>query len=318
MASRRRRVSIVIPFFNEEANIVTTLSTIDEVVSRLIEFDWEVVAVNDGSRDATLAVLERYSPRCFDLVTVDLSRNFGKEAALSAGLMNATGEAAVPMDADLQDPPELIEELLKQWQLGFEVVLAKRIDRSSDTLPKRASAKFFYTTINRLSDIHIPENVGDFRLIDRVVIDVLNALPENRRFMKGLFAWAGFRSTSVPYVRPERQAGISKFSGWRLWNLAVEGITSFSTVPLRIWTYLGSVVAASALLYGGYIIIRTLVHGIDVPGYASLLTVVLFVGGVQLIGLGVIGEYLGRVYMESKRRPAFVVRRVNRTSATPR
>ncbi|MDP5240145.1 glycosyltransferase family 2 protein [Uliginosibacterium sp. 31-16] len=308
-AGTRRRISLVIPFYNEEPNVDNTLAAIDGVVDSQ-RYDWELVAVNDGSRDATLAKLHAASPANFELIVVDLSRNFGKEAALSAGLSQASGDAVIPLDADLQDPPEMIAAMLEKWEEGFEVVLARRSDRSSDGFLKRQSAAGFYRVMNRLSEVKIPDNVGDFRLMDRRVVEVVASLPESRRFMKGLFAWAGFRTTSIDYVRPEREFGETKFSGWKLWNLAVEGITSFSTAPLKIWTYVGILVALASFGYGAFIILRTAIQGIDVPGYASLLTVMLFMSGLQLIGLGVIGEYLGRVYLESKRRPPFVIRSV--------
>ena len=243
---------------------------------------------------------------------VDLSRNFGKEAALSAGLATASGDAVIPIDADLQDPPALIREMAAKWEEGFEVVVAHRRDRSADSLVKRTTATAFYRLHNRMSDVKIPPHVGDYRLMDRAVVDVLNALPENRRFMKGLFAWAGFRTASVEYDRAPRGSGHTSFNGWRLWNLAVEGITSFSLLPLRIWTYVGAVVSLVSLLYGSWIVISTLIYGTDVPGYASLIVAILFLGGLQLIGIGIIGEYLGRNYLESKRRPAYVVRKLLR------
>jgi glycosyltransferase involved in cell wall biosynthesis len=305
-----KRISVVIPFFNEEANVAETVRQLRQHLLALDRYAWQIVAVNDGSRDSTLARLQDVVPAGFDLTIVDLSRNFGKEAALTAGLDHADGDAVVVLDADLQDPPALLKDMLARWEAGYEVVLAVRRDRRSDTLFKRVSARGFYRIINWLSDIAIPENVGDFRLMDRCVVEALRQLPENRRFMKGLFAWAGFRSTSLDYVRPERSAGRTKFSAWRLWNLALEGVTSFSTAPLRIWTYLGFVIALLAFCYGAFIVARTLIEGVDVPGYASLLTVVLFLGGIQLIGLGVLGEYLGRTYVEAKRRPTYVVRSV--------
>lgn len=304
-----RRVSIVIPFFDEEANVENTLCHLERCVAEL-PYRWEVVAVNDGSDDDTLARLLAYTACHFDLVVVDLSRNFGKEAALSAGLAHARGDAVIPLDADLQDPPGLIAEMLTQWEAGYEVVLARRTDRGSDSWLKRVSAQAFYAVINRLADVDIPRDVGDFRVLDRRVVDVLNSLPESRRFMKGLFAWAGFRTTCVTYRRPARALGQTKFSGWKLWNLALEGITSFSIVPLKVWTYVGFLVACAAFLYGAAIIVRTLLFGIDVPGYPSLLSVVLFMSGLQMIGLGILGEYVGRIYLESKRRPPFVVRAV--------
>lgn len=304
-----RLISLVIPFYNESENVASTLRTVETAIGRL-PYLWELVAVNDGSRDDTLAALESYNPKILTLRVVDLSRNFGKEAALSAGLAYAQGEAVIPLDADLQDPPELIPEMLARWEQGAEVVLARRSDRSSDSFLKRMTARAFYRSMNRLSEVNVPADVGDFRLLDRAVVDVLNSLPEHRRFMKGLYAWAGFRTAEVQYVRPERAVGETKFTGWKLWNLAIEGITSFSIAPLKVWTYLGLLVATVAFCYAAYIVAKTLFFGTDVPGYASLVTIVLFMGGVQLIGLGVLGEYVGRVYLESKRRPPFVVRRV--------
>ena len=240
---------------------------------------------------------------------IDLSRNFGKEAALTAGLDEATGDVVVVMDVDLQDPPDLIPELVAKWLEGFEVVLARRVNRSSDSIMKRLSAKWFYRIHNSMADPQIPHDVGDFRLLDRSVVEALRRLPERRRFMKGLFSWVGFRTTIVDYSRPSRKGGRSKFSGWKLWNLALEGITSFSIAPLRLWTYIGIAVSASAFSYMIFIIIRTVVFGIAVPGYASIFVALLFFGGIQLIGIGVVGEYLGRVYMEVKQRPTYIVRR---------
>jgi len=242
------------------------------------------------------------------IVVLNLSRNFGKEAALTCGIDYAGGKAVIPIDVDLQDPPELITEMLKLWHQGFDVVLAQRVDRSADHVMKRKTAEWFYLLHNAISDSPIPPNVGDFRLMDRKVVEALKALPERRRFMKGLFAWVGFRQAVIPYSREARQAGMSKFSGWHLWNFALEGITSFSTAPLRIWTYLGLCIALVAFAYGTFIVGRVLLLGRDMPGYASLITVILFLGGVQLIGLGVLGEYLGRIYLETKGRPVYIVR----------
>lgn len=306
----RKLISIVIPFYNEEENIETTLAEISRHIDTN-DYRWEIVAINDGSSDSTLEKLNRSVPDKFELVIVDLSRNFGKEAALSAGIEQARGNAIIPLDADLQDPPQVISQLLERWEEGYDVVLAKRVDRSSDGLLKRTTAGAFYAVINKLSDVKIPNNVGDFRLMDRKVIDVLKSLPEHRRFMKGLFAWAGFRTTSVDYTRPERTLGNTKFSGWKLWNLALEGITSFSIVPLKIWTYIGFIVALCSFIYGGVIVVRTLISGIEVPGYASLASILLFMSGLQMIGMGILGEYVGRSYLESKRRPAFIIRSVH-------
>jgi glycosyltransferase involved in cell wall biosynthesis len=270
----------------------------------------DIVFVNDGSSDETLDRLLEFQRHDCRLRVVDLSRNFGKEAALSAGLRAAKGQVVVPIDVDLQDPPELILDMIAKWRQGYDVVLGRRGSRTMDSWPKRVSATWFYRIHNWIAEPMIPENVGDFRLMDRAVVDALNNLPESRRFMKGLFAWVGFKTTFVDYDRPERAAGASKFNGWRLWNFALEGLTSFSTAPLRIWTYLGSAIALASFIYGAFIALKVLLHGVDVPGYASLFVAVTFLGGVQLIGIGVMGEYIGRAYLESKRRPVYLVRRV--------
>ena len=303
-------VSLVIPMFNEGEAVEILFSRLDEALPSTSEYKFEIVCVNDGSSDDTLAILSRLADRRGDLTIVDLSRNFGKEAALSAGLATAIGDAVIPLDADLQDPPEVIAQLIEKWEHGFEVVLAKRGDRSSDTAAKRFTARSFYRVHNAVADVKIPDDVGDFRLMDRVVVDALNALPESRRFMKGLFAWVGFRSTTIEYRRDSRSAGTTKFNAWKLWNFALEGIASFSISPLKIWTYIGGLVALFAMGWGSWIGLRTLVWGADVPGYASLLVAILFLGGLQLIGIGMIGEYLGRAFIESKRRPAYLIREI--------
>ncbi|MEO6918273.1 MAG: glycosyltransferase family 2 protein [Collimonas sp.] len=302
-------LSLVVPFYNESSAVAYFFQRIAPVLAALDRFDCEIVCVNDGSTDDTLALLIAAADQDRRIKVIDLSRNFGKEAALTAGLNESLGDAVIPIDADLQDPPELIPRLIEQWQNGYEVVLAKRINRDTDSYMKRKTASLFYRLYNAVSDIKLPENVGDFRLIDRQVLESLKQLPENRRFMKGLFAWVGYKTATVEYAREARSAGESKFSGWRLWNFALEGITSFSTVPLRWWTYFGSAISLFAFIYGLVIIFKTLIHGIDMPGYASILTVVLFLGGIQLIGIGVLGEYMGRTYLESKGRPIYLVRR---------
>jgi len=303
-------ISLVAPFFNESAVVDIYYQRVTAVLEAIPDTRFELVCVNDGSRDNTLELLQCLAERDARVRVVDLSRNFGKEAALTAGLDHASGDIVIPIDADLQDPPELIPSMLAHWRQGYEVVLARRSDRSSDTFLKRATAALFYRLHNRISDIDVPEDVGDFRLMDRAVVEALQRLPERRRFMKGLFAWVGFRTITVDYARRERVAGTTKFSGWKLWNFALEGITSFSTAPLRVWTYFGFVVALAGFSYALFIIFRTIVLGIDVPGYASLLTAVLLLGGIQLAGIGMIGEYIGRIYMETKQRPVYLVRRV--------
>lgn len=304
----RKCVSIVAPFFNEGEGVRLFYERITAVLDALADLDFELVCVNDGSRDETLERLTELAARDERVRVVDLSRNFGKEAALTAGLDEATGDAVIPIDADLQDPPELIPTLIEHWQQGFEVVLARRADRSSDGFLKKKTAELFYSLHNSIADTAIPDNVGDFRLVDRKVVQALQALPERRRFMKGLFAWVGFRTAIVDYVRAPRAAGGTKFSGWKLWNLALEGITSSSTVPLRVWTYVGGAIASLAFAYAVFVVLRVVLFGRDVPGYASLLTAILFLGGVELVGIGVVGEYIGRIYMECKQRPVYLVR----------
>ncbi len=302
-------VSIVAPFYNEGEGVESFFRAISSTIDAIPETRFEVVCVDDGSRDDTLKQLIALVARDRRFRVVELSRNFGKEAALTAGIDSARGDAVIPIDADLQDPPELIAVLIAEWNKGAEVVLAQRADRSADSYLKRATAAMFYRLHNRLSSVKIPENVGDYRLMDRAVVEALKTLPERQRFMKGLFAWVGFRTVTVSYVRSPRAAGKSKFSGWKLWNFALEGITSFSTTPLKIWTYIGSIGAALTFVYASFIILRTLIRGIDVPGYASLLVAVLFFGSLQLIGVGVLGEYIGRIYLETKQRPSYLVRR---------
>ncbi|AQG99678.1 bactoprenol glucosyl transferase [Burkholderia sp. KK1] len=279
------------------------------VLQGIADTDYEIVCVNDGSTDSTLDQLLEASARDSRIRVIDLSRNFGKEAALTAGIDAAAGDAVIPFDADLQDPPEVIPLLVRRWREGFDVVLARRADRQSDSYLKRSTAALFYRIHNAISDIAIVENAGDFRLMSRQVVDALKQLLENRRFMKGLFAWVGFRTTEVVYERRPRAGGHSKFSGWGLWNLALEGLTGFGTLPLRVWTYLGGATASFAIMYAAYLLVRTLVRGVDVPGYASIITAVLFLGGMQLMSIGMIGEYVGRTYMEAKRRPVYIVRK---------
>jgi glycosyltransferase involved in cell wall biosynthesis len=299
-------LSLVVPVFNEEESIDIFL----EAVTRLMErdgFRFEIVFVNDGSRDDTLCRLLDRSAADRRLRIVNLSRNFGKEAALTAGIDHATGDVIVPMDIDLQDPPELIEPFMSRWREGYDIVYGVRTQRTSDSTAKRLSASWFYRVFNAMSPVRIPENVGDFRLVDRRAIEVLRQLPERNRFMKGLFAWVGFNAVGVPYERPQRAAGSTKFNFWRLWNFALDGVVSFSTAPLRAWFYVGVVIAGIAVLYALFIITRVLIFGIDTPGYASLLIAVLLMGAIQLLSLGIIGEYLGRLFLEVKSRPIYVV-----------
>lgn len=299
-------ISIIAPCYNEEETIEPFLRRIEEILTQINE-PYEIVFINDGSRDNTLNVLLNAKQNFKNIRIINFSRNFGKEAALTAGLDKARGEAAIPIDVDLQDPPELIKELVARWREGYDVVLAKRADRTSDSFAKRVSADLFYKLNGKISNVDIPNNVGDFRLMSKRVVEALKRLPENQRFMKGLFAWVGFKTTVIEYVREKREAGQSSFNGWKLWNFALDGITSFSTLPLRIWLYIGALVSFLSFLYGSFIILKTLIFGVDLPGYASLAVIMLFLGGIQLIGIGILGEYIGRIYSESKRRPSYII-----------
>lgn len=304
-------ISIVCPFYNEGPGVSAFYAAMTAEFAQLPGYAFEVVCVDDGSKDDTLARLIALAENDARFRVVELSRNFGKEAALTAGLDEVHGDAVIPIDADLQDPPALVSRLIVAWEeSGADVVLAKRSDRASDSAAKRFSAAAFYDMHNWVSQIKIPANVGDCRLMTRMVVDALKQLPEKQRFMKGLFAWVGFKTVTIEYTREKRFAGTSKFSGWKLWNFALEGITSFSSLPLRIWTYVGMVGALVTLGYGLFIVLRTIIQGVDVPGYASLLVSILFFGSLQLMGLGMLGEYVGRIYMESKRRPTYLVRKV--------
>lgn len=300
-------ISIVCPVFNEAAAIDKFVSEMTLVMSAM-NIEYELLFINDGSTDETLSVLVKCQEKTPQIKIIEFSRNFGKEAALTAGLDHARGNAVIPIDVDLQDPPELIPKMVEQWQQGYEVVLAKRVDRSQDTVSKRTSASWFYKFHNKIAHTPIPENVGDFRLLDRKVVEAIKQLPEKQRFMKGLFAWVGFKTTEVSYERQQRVAGKTTFNTWQLWNLAIEGITGFSTLPLRVWSYIGAIISGLAFIYGSLIVLRTTLWGVDLPGYASLLTVTLFLGGIQLIGLGILGEYIGRIYLETKSRPLYIIK----------
>jgi len=299
-------ISVICPCYNEEKNLEQFYKSLKKVLIE-INKSYEILFINDGSSDESLNILKKLKLENSSIRIINLSRNFGKEAALTAGLDRALGEAIIPIDTDFQDPPYLITKFIQKWEEGYNVVLAKRIDRSSDTIFKSLSAKLFYKFHNKISDINVPEDVGDYRLISRKVLNAIKLLPENQRFMKGIFSWVGFKTTTIEYKRESRHAGKSTFNVWKLWNLALEAITSFSTVPLKVWTYIGFFISFLSLSYGLFIITRTLIFGIDVPGYASLIVVILFLGGIQLIGIGVLGEYIGRIYLESKNRPVYIV-----------
>lgn len=307
MTDKSTTISVVVPMYNEELVCDEFFKTIVPVLENL-EGNYEIICINDGSDDGTADILRAAHEKNERIKIISLTRNFGKELALTAGIDFASGDAVIPIDADLQDPPDLIPDMIAKWKEGYDVVLPKRKDRASDTIGKKVTALLFYKLITRIGEVPIPSNVGDFRLMDRRVVQALKTLPERTRFMKGLFAWLGFRQVTILYSRQPRAAGETKWHYWKLWNFALEGIFSFSTVPLKIWTYFGTIVAFSSLVYMSFIIVRTLVLGIEVPGYASLTVFILFFSGINMIGLGILGEYVGRMFIEVKQRPLYLIR----------
>lgn len=302
------RISLIVPVFNEEDTIDLFYRTVrsDEALKKI---DVEIIFVNDGSKDTTESIINFIAENDRNVKALSFTRNFGKECALFAGLEEATGDAIIPIDVDLQHPIEVIPQLIKRWQKGADVVLAKSTTRFTDGLLKRKTTEWFYRFHNKISSPKIEENAGDFRLMSREVVDNILKLSEKNLFMKGLFAWVGGKTEIVEYTQNARSAGVSKFNGWKLWNLALEGITSFSTFPLRIWTYVGFVVAAFSFIYGAWMILAKLLFGNPVQGYVSLLVSILFLGGIQLIGIGVLGEYIGRIYIETKQRPRYLLKK---------
>jgi glycosyltransferase involved in cell wall biosynthesis len=312
-------LSIVVPVKNEEHAIAPFIERVGPILDNTCAKEgWEILFVDDGSTDASLAAIVAAHSRDKRISALSLSRNFGKEAALSAGLDYARGKAIVPMDVDMQDPPEVLPEMVTKWREGYEMVFGVRRGRHSDPFTKRMTAGLYYRAHNMVSADKIPEHAGDFRLMDRSVVDVIRQLPERNRFMKGLFAWAGFKQAAVEYDRAEREHGTTKFNYWKLWTLALDGITSASTVPLRIWSYIGALVALFAMAYATFLALDTMFFGNPVPGYASIMVSVLFLGGIQLISLGVLGEYVGRILTETKQRPLYVIRDAIGVDVEPR
>ena len=299
-------ISLIIPVHNEASNIGPLCARVVPVLDR-ITAAWEIVFVDDGSADDTLDRIKAESRAEPRIGAVALSRNFGKEIALAAGLDHARGQAVVIMDADLQHPPEMIEEFVRRWREGYVMVYGQRTDRSDETRLKRGSARLFYRIFERFGETSLPEGAGDFRLIDRKGVEVLRALGERARFSKGLYAWIGFKSTGVPFAVEERRHGATKWSFRKLFRFAFDGITSFSTVPLRVWTYAGGVISLCAIAAAVFFFVRTLFFGTDLPGFPSLIVSVMFFSGIQLLSLGIIGEYVGRIFAEVKRRPLYVV-----------
>lgn len=302
-----RKIDLIVPVYNEELAIPKFAEAVSKVAQSIKPDKLHVIFVNDGSNDGSRREIEAINSKLLTLTCIHLSRNFGKEAALTAGLQNSTGAAAIPIDVDLQDPPELISDLIREWNNGSDVVLARRISRKDDSVSKRLSANLYYKILGSLSSTNIPENVGDFRLMSRKVVEAVNRLPETTRFMKGILSWVGFNVSYVDYVRVGRSAGKSAFNFRKLWTFGIEGITSFSIKPLKIWTYLGLIVSLISLTFAIYLMIRVLLLGIETPGYASTMVAITLMGGLQLMGIGVIGEYLGRVFLETKRRPIYLI-----------
>ena len=300
-------ISFIVPMYNEEEMIDIFFNKMEETLKLIPQYSYEYICINDGSSDNTLALLKERAKNNKNLKIISFSRNFYKEQALFAGLAEAKGRCVIPMDADLQDPPELILAFLQKWEDGYEVVYGVRTDRQKDTFFKRLTSNAFYKIFNMIADRPIPANTGDYRLMDKKVVDAILTIQENKLFMKGIFSWVGFKSCGVEYKRPERAAGKTKWNYWKLWNFALDGITASTTLPLRIWTYIGGLIATVSGLYALYIIFRTLFLGVGVPGYASLLVSILFFGSVQLIVLGIFGEYIGRIFTEVKRRPRYIV-----------
>lgn len=299
-------LSVVVPVYNEEDGLEFLFQRLVESLDGL-PCDKEIVFVNDGSTDSSLLILDNLKGSNPGVAVIDLSRNFGKEIAMTAGLDHANGDAVVVIDADLQDPPEVIQDLFKHWQDGYDVVYAKRIERKGESFLKKFTANTFYRFMQRVSHVPIPQDTGDFRLMSRRAVDSLKQIRECHRFMKGLFAWIGYPQKSVSYHRDPRYAGNSKWNYWKLWNFAIEGITSFTDVPLRLAMYTGLLTAFVAFLYGAWVIFKTLMFGESVAGYPSLMVAVLFLGGIQLIAIGIIGEYLGRTFSETKNRPLYFI-----------
>lgn len=305
-----KKISIISPCHNEELLVDKFFNELFLTIDKLTKYDFDIIIINDGSTDKSLELLEKWSKKDSRISIIDLNRNFGKEIAITAGLDHVKSDGAIIIDFDLQHPIRLIKDFLQKAQTGFESVIGKRKNRNLDGFFKRKITKIFYKIYNIFSDVKIKSNTGDFRFLNRKIIDQIKLLPERQRFMKGLFAWVGAKSAYVEYEVEKRPSGKTKFSIWKLWNFAIEGITSFSTLPLRIWTYVGFFISLISFSYASFITIRAIIYEINVPGYSSIIVAILFLGGIQIMGIGIIGEYLGRVYMESKNRPTYLIRQI--------
>lgn len=300
-------ISIVVPVYNEHEVIDLFFKEIRSIMDKIPEYSYEIVCVNDGSQDNTLEILKKYASKDKRIKIISFSRNFYKEQAVFAGLEHCSGKAVIPMDVDLQHPPELIHQFIKKYKEGYDVVYGIRVDRNENSFIKKASAWAFYKIYNITAERPVPYNTGDYRLMTRKVVDAIKQIKEKKLFMKGIFNWVGFKSCGVPYQCPERAAGTTKWNYWKLWNFALDGITASTTFPLRIWTYIGGFVAFISFVYALYIMVRTIFWDASIPGYPSLLVLILFFGGIQLIALGVLGEYIGRIFLEVKNRPLYII-----------
>ena len=300
------RLSIVVPVFNEQETLfMFHAAVVKELISMSI--DWEVIYVDDGSQDDSASIIKKFCQQRSNVSLLRFSRNFGKESAMSAGLRLSNGEAVVIMDADLQDPPSVLPKMLEAWQAGADVVNMRRRSRQGETLTKKITAGLFYKVMNTMANFYVPEGIGDFRLLSRRAVEALNSLPESNRFMKGLFSWIGFHQVILSYDRNPRVAGHTKWNYWKLWNFALEGITSFSTAPLKFATYTGFICALGAFLYAMFFLLKTIFVGDNTPGFPTLIITILFLGGAQLMATGILGEYLGRLFIESKKRPLYLI-----------
>lgn len=307
-------LSLIVPCYNEEEVLETFFTILSTVIEQLI-CECEIIFIDDGSHDQTIKILQDFQQKYHNIQIIELSRNFGKDVALTAGLDFAQGDILIPLDADLQDPPELIPQMIEKWQEGYDVVVATRRSRTGEGFIKKTTANGFYWLIGKLTSVTIPANTGDFRLLDHQVVEAIKQCPERNRFMKGIFSWVGFQQTSIYFDRQARPLGETKWNYWKLWNFALDGIFTMSLIPLKIWSYVGFFISFFAFCYAAFLLLKTIILGVDLPGYASLMVTILFLGGIQLISLGVIGEYLGRTFDEVKQRPLYFVR--NHYSGAP-
>lgn len=299
-------ISCIVPVYNEQEVIEDFLLQLEQQLQQIAN-RFEIIVVDDGSKDATVSKVEAFANRSSNLKFIAFSRNFGKETALTAGLEYCLGDVVILIDADFQHPIQLIPEFLKRWTEGYEMVYGARSNRDQESTIKRNFAHLFYHVMSKITNIHIPNNAGDFRLLDRKVVEALNSIEERGRFMKGLYAWVGFKSFAVPFEVQTRAGGKSTYKFSRLTELALTGITSFSDIPLRIWSYVGFIISSIALIYALYFVLKTLIFGVDVPGFPSILVGIMFFGGIQLLSIGILGEYIARIFNEVKQRPRYII-----------